>query len=74
MNNFNNNNNGSFVPAIINLNTKNSDKLNQKYTTGFTDDFCKIINLIDNKQYLTIKGMEGIIKIKSGMNKGRKSE
>jgi hypothetical protein len=35
-------------------------------------DFCKAINLINNKTHLTKEGLNKIIKIKSGMNSNRK--
>lgn len=36
------------------------------------EDFCKIIELVKNKEHLTNKGIEEIIKIQSGMNRNRK--
>ena len=35
------------------------------------EDFCKVAELIKNKEYLTQEGLEIIKQIKSGMNKGR---
>lgn len=35
-------------------------------------DFCKVSSMIENKEHLTKKGLEEIIKIKAGMNMGRK--
>lgn len=35
-------------------------------------DFKKVIELMKNKDHLTLEGMEIISKIKAGMNKGRK--
>jgi hypothetical protein len=34
-------------------------------------DFCKIVSLVNNKEHLTLKGLESIKQIKSGMNKFR---
>lgn len=34
--------------------------------------FCLVANLMKNKAHLTSEGLEEIIKIKNGMNKGRK--
>ena len=34
--------------------------------------FCKIAELMNNKDHLTQKGLNKIIKIKAGMNKNRK--
>jgi hypothetical protein len=34
-------------------------------------DFCKIISLVKSKSHLTHTGLNQIIEIKSGMNKGR---
>jgi len=36
------------------------------------NDFCLVANLMKNKAHLTSEGLEEIIKIKNGMNKGRK--
>lgn len=35
------------------------------------EDFCKVAQMIKNKDHLTLHGLEKIIKIKSGMNTGR---
>jgi len=34
-------------------------------------DFCKIVFLVNNKEHLTLKGLESIKQIKSGMNNFR---
>jgi len=34
-------------------------------------DFCKLADLINNKDHLTPEGLEHIRKIKAGMNRGR---
>jgi hypothetical protein len=41
--------------------------------TKFTDfkDWCKVGEIIKTKNHLTPKGLEQIIQIRSGMNKGR---
>jgi hypothetical protein len=31
-------------------------------------DFCKVVSLVNNKEHLTLKGLESIKQIKSGMN------
>lgn len=36
------------------------------------EDFKKVFSLVSNKAHLTLEGMDQIIKIKSGMNRGRK--
>lgn len=36
------------------------------------EDFCKIIELVKNKEHLTSKGLEEIRKIQSSMNRNRK--
>ena len=36
------------------------------------NDFCKVAELMKEKKYLTNTGLEEIIKIKAGMNRGRK--
>jgi hypothetical protein len=36
-------------------------------------DFCKVANLLVQKAHLTQEGLDKIIEIKSGMNKGRDS-
>lgn len=36
------------------------------------EDFCKVVQIVNNKEHLTPKGLEEIKKIKSGMNRGRK--
>jgi hypothetical protein len=38
----------------------------------FFIDFCKIAELLKNKAHLTEQGLDLILKIKNGMNKGRK--
>ena len=35
-------------------------------------DFCKIAVMVEQKKHLTAEGLEQILKIKAGMNKGRK--
>ena len=37
-------------------------------------DWCKVAELMKNKQHLTVEGIKQIKKIKAGMNKGRKSD
>ena len=37
-------------------------------------DWCKVAELIKNKQHLTAEGLKQIKKIKAGMNRGRKSD
>jgi LAGLIDADG endonuclease len=34
-------------------------------------DFCRVVELMKNKEHLTTEGLEEIRKIKAGMNKGR---
>lgn len=34
-------------------------------------DFCKVVEIINRKDHLTLEGLEKIKLIKSGMNKGR---
>ena len=34
-------------------------------------DFCKVVEIIKNKGHLTPSGLEEILRIKSGMNRGR---
>lgn len=38
------------------------------------EDFCAASMIIQNKEHLTLEGLEKIITLKSGMNKGRMSE
>jgi hypothetical protein len=35
------------------------------------EDFCKAIEILENKRHLTLKGLNEIYKIKEGMNTGR---
>jgi hypothetical protein len=35
------------------------------------EDFCKVAELMKNKAHLTQEGLNQILKIKDGMNKGR---
>lgn len=46
-------------------------ELDPNFVTGFVDAEEKELLFIKNKDHLTIKGLEEIRKIKSGMNKGR---
>lgn len=36
------------------------------------EDFCKVVELMQNKAHLTEEGLNKIRKIKAGMNRGRK--
>lgn len=71
-------------PALNFIVTKLTD-LNQKIIPFFEKnslkgskfknflDFCKVVELINNKSHLTENGLEEILKIKSGMNSLRKN-
>ncbi len=37
-------------------------------------DFCKLADIINQKGHLTVDGLEEILKIKAGMNRGRNLE
>jgi len=37
------------------------------------NDWCKVVNLMKDKEHLTPEGLDKIFKIKAGINKGRDS-